>query len=743
MKSFLLICLVALPAFGAMIEVPLAPPVIGRAAGTQNSPRVATDGRDFFAVWVDGRSGGSSIFGTRVLADGTVLDPTGILIAASGGTPGLVWDGANYVVVWQETDTAPDYVTRVSFVRIDRNGMLLGGTKTALVEHNYGAPSIASNGRGSAVIFSMDFTHLALIGQDGAVTNKTFSQPFGRNALIASNGDGYLISWTDLKTSLLRLDNNGDPVATQVTDRLDYTQLIAGNGGPYLLAGLKPGIDGSSCAQSIVGRFVTGSGVSDPIVIHDAGGADLGKFTVAPDSNGFQVVWEKRLGANPCGPAIDGDPPSFHGPQPPFGLAQTHFGQDGSSGTPSMVAEGSGLDLNPSVARNSAAELVVWIENPYTGYRPKIAAAIAHPGEPVVPIAIASSASEENYTGIAAAESTFMTAWSDGDLFQAGTAIYARRFSADGRALDVAPVKVSADDQTSNSTPVVSFDGAVWLFAWYRPSTTVVRRMAADGNWIDAAPFTVGGSVGGFVGFAVASNGNGFAVLTFAGSPVLKMTLIPRTGDPREVTVATIPGLPSYLRYPAMAWDGSAYVAVWSRGATDEIEGIRLDQNGQIVTPLFGIARNARLNVFPAVACRGAMCAVAWQSNDSIAAASIVGGTVIPFNTMIDSASPNTSAQQPTVLATRDGFQLFWSERASATPSLFTAPITAGGIGSPDLLGTSGWSGAAAAAITTRGHLGLTLVHPSTDQAYGGVMRAFLRILSEPTPAPGRRRAAR
>jgi hypothetical protein len=137
------------------------------------------------------------------------------------------------------------------------------------------------------------------------------------------------------------------------------------------------------------------------------------------------------------------------------------------------------------------------------------------------------------------------------------------------------------------------------------------------------------------------------------------------------------------------------------------------------------------------------MCAVAWQSDDSIAAASIVSGTVIPFNKMIDAADPNAYLQQPTVLATRDGFQLFWSERGSATPLLFTASITASGIGSPNPLGTSGFYGAAAPAVTTRGQLGLTLVHPANDPAYGGVTRAFLRILPAPAPEPGRRRVVR
>ncbi|HEX7679135.1 MAG TPA: hypothetical protein VF713_13475, partial [Thermoanaerobaculia bacterium] len=717
----LVVCLSALfaiPGFGKLgpsVEVPVAPPTLGRAAGAQGFPHVATDGHDFFAVWIDSRGGNGSVYGTRVLADGTVLDPTGILVSDSGaafGSPGLVWDGANYVVVWQEEDDT----SRVSFVRVDRNGAVLGTPKT-LLDGYTGSPSIASNGHGSMVIFSKPVGTVVIISQDGSFTRKNpLPQDVGRVMQSASNGDGYLLSWTDTKTSMIRLDDNGDVVpgsAQQLTERGDYTQLIAGIGGPYLLVGTKWGTGGSACAQSIVGRLVTGSGVSDPFVIHDAGGADIENFAAAPDGNGFQVVWMKRLGANPCGPAIDSDPPTFSGPYPPFGLSQIHVGQDGSSGTPSTVAEGSGFDQQPSVARNSAAELLVWVETPYSGNSSKIAAAIAHPDQPLVPIAIASSAAMQIYSGIAASENTFMTVWSEQNPLDLTTAVYARRFGTDGRALDAAPVKVSDDQANSYPEPVVSFDGAVWLFLWSSPPNTLARRMTVDGNWIDAAPLTIGVPVGGVYSYAAASSGNGFAVLTIAYDPALTMTFIPRTGDPRKVPVAKIPGLASYIRFPSMAWDGTAYVAVWFEGNDNDIEGIRLDQDGQIITPLTGILRSPRLDTMPSVACHEGTCAVAWQSSDSIAAASLVSGTLVPFFTVtIAPSAPNTYATFPKLVATPDGFRLFWNELGSSAPSLLTASLTAYGLDSPNLLGAASVTGAA---ITTRGQMGLSLTHAAND----------------------------
>jgi len=340
----LVVLLAALPAFAALgpsFEVPVTAPTIARAPGAQGQPRVATDGRDFFAVWLDGRGGTTSVFGTRILADGTVLDPTGIVIASPGvecDSLGLVWDGLNYVVVWRETYTDPYFETRASFARIDRNGTVLGGPKT-LLDHSRGQSLIASNGHGSVVIFAAFSGSVVRIDQDGSVSQRQ-PKSTGGDLQIASNGDGYLVSWTGPATALLRLDNNGDAVGPeqQLFDTVYYTQLTARIGGPYLLAARKSGPDFNSCARSIVGRLITSGGVSNQFVIHDAGSADIADIVVRPDGNGFQVVWLKRLGPFQCEPLLDSDPPTFHGPWPSFGVAQIHVGVDGSSSAPVTVA---------------------------------------------------------------------------------------------------------------------------------------------------------------------------------------------------------------------------------------------------------------------------------------------------------------------------------------------------------------------------------------------------------------------
>jgi hypothetical protein len=721
----------ATPAFAAparYVDVPVSPPTLARAAGGQRQPHVATDGRDFFAVWLDSRGGTSSLYGTRVLADGTVLDPTGILLNAPEqfcDSFALAWDGASYVIAYQVS-------SRVSFIRVNRDGAILGAPQTIFDAAS--APAIASNGHGSIVIARAFYGYnIARISQDGALSTPKTSLSQSWSTQIASNGDGYLLTSADLThstTSRIRLDDDGDAIAGSALQLPDaaYTQLTAAIGGQNLLAGRKFS-SGDSCARSIVGRLVTSSELSDPFVVHDAGGADIQDIAVTPEGSGFQVVWMKRLGTLQCPYLlVDPGPP----PGPPFALAQIRVGADRSSGTPSTLFEGDGSDEQPAVASNGAAELLVWIETNTTHQTPKIAAAIAHPDQQAVPIPIASSASMQSDPTVAASEGAFMTAWSESGT-DGTSAIYARRFNTDGHPLDADAIKVSTNDQTRASYPTVSFDGAVWLFVWTEDKV-LARRMAADGNWIDAAPITIG-QASGLPNFAVASNGSGFAILTLGYA----LTTIPRTGDPHQVPVPFNLGFTEYLTNPSMAWDGTAYTAVWTRGNNSDIEGIRLDPNGQILTSRFDIAKTSRTETTPSIACHEGACVIAWYSNGSVAATNLIDGTLVPFVHGADNVvplltDPTRNAFRPKVLATRDAFEILWTEYGGATPSSFTASITQGLIATPAPLGPIAIT---AAALTPHDQLALTLTRPG-DAATGGVARAYLRVW----PAEGRRRAA-
>jgi hypothetical protein len=93
---------------------------ISRPHDAQNSPAVASDGTDWLVVWADYRNGTDyDIYGTRVLADGTVPDSEATLIrgaAQNQTSPQVAFNDSNWLVTWgSDVPGAPGpYAARVS-----------------------------------------------------------------------------------------------------------------------------------------------------------------------------------------------------------------------------------------------------------------------------------------------------------------------------------------------------------------------------------------------------------------------------------------------------------------------------------------------------------------------------------------------------------------------------------------------------------------------------------------------------
>ena len=94
---------------------------ISTAPNSQQMPSVAYDGVNFLVTWDDARAVpfNPDIFGARVTASGTVLDPGGIPIAARSAIqaePAVAFDQVNYLVAWHDgsATTYDVFATRVT-----------------------------------------------------------------------------------------------------------------------------------------------------------------------------------------------------------------------------------------------------------------------------------------------------------------------------------------------------------------------------------------------------------------------------------------------------------------------------------------------------------------------------------------------------------------------------------------------------------------------------------------------------
>jgi hypothetical protein len=136
--------------------VVLDPSGFAIASAASDIPAVASNGRDYFVVWTDTRSGNSDIYGARVSASGSVLDGTGVPISTASGAqgyPAITWDGARYVVVWEDARNGDKdiYLARVSPAGsvVDAEGIAIA---TGSLDDR--EPHVASDGTNSLVAWA-------------------------------------------------------------------------------------------------------------------------------------------------------------------------------------------------------------------------------------------------------------------------------------------------------------------------------------------------------------------------------------------------------------------------------------------------------------------------------------------------------------------------------------------------------------------------------------------------------------
>ena len=210
------------------------------------------------------------------------------------------------------------------------------------------------------------------------------------------------------------------------------------------------------------------------------------------------------------------------------------------------------------------------------------------------------------------------------------------RIGANGRKLDGGGVIISGQNQPQAYTSTsVAWDGMNWKVSWGGPTGTRVARVNAAGQVLDPGGVLVAGAVTGLSASAgdgslqlvradfvtsnyevltdhinssnlagpnrtlsigapsqlrvdVAASGAGYMLVyrsrTAARTRVLAQPLDaagnPLTLQPTELDAADSPDYPSY---PAVAWNGSVYLAVWNNASG--VVARRLQPNGAVIDP--------------------------------------------------------------------------------------------------------------------------------------------------------------
>lgn len=193
---------------GTMLDasgVPEADQIVAPAwpASREEVTAVASARPMFFVLWKDTRdpaSNGTALYGARVAADGTPLDPQPIRITdhTSAGA-NVVFDGANVVVTWLRWRHDSFRTVRVSL-----DGELLDAEPLLPPLHSSERPAGASDGTHTLLVGESYPLKLAavLVNHDGVVISDV-TEIAGKNdnyagsPMVSFDGTHYLVVWSD------------------------------------------------------------------------------------------------------------------------------------------------------------------------------------------------------------------------------------------------------------------------------------------------------------------------------------------------------------------------------------------------------------------------------------------------------------------------------------------------------------------------------------------------------------------
>ncbi len=622
---------------------------VSTASGDQGSPALAFDGTSFLVAWADLRSGSPGIYGARVTPAGVVLDPAGIAISTAAdydGSPAVAFDGANFLVVWQDDRSGGN--SDIYGARVTPAGAVLDpqGIAVSTVAGDQRSPVLAFGGASFLVAWT-DFRsggysdiYGARVTPAGAVLDPqgiavSISSSYARYPALAFDGANFLVVWEDFSSLTIsdiygaRVTAGGvvlDTLGIAVSTAADYQWFpaVVSDGTDFLVAW-----EDWRSGSSIYGARVTSAGVVlDPQGIAVSTTASgQGSPALAFDGTSFLVAWSDSRSVSPDIYGARVTPAAVV--LDPTGIA---------------VSRAADCRWLPAVVSDGANFLVVWQDSRNGDSTDIYGARVTPAGVVLDTTGFAISTAARNQCGPALAfdGANFLVVWQDsrnGD----STDIYGARVTPAGEVLDPAGIAVStaADDQ---GYPVVAFDGASFLVAWT--------------DWRSGYTAHIYG-----------------ARVTPAGTVL----------DPSGVAISN--AAQGQLS-PAVEFDGVNFLVVWEdlRGGSYDIYGARVTPAGGVLdTAGFAISTTAYDQFDPALAHDGGNFLVVWQYNRLGNSTGIYGARVTPAGVVPDSediAISTASEYQgcPAVAFDGESFLVVWADFRGGSYDIYGARVTPAGV---------------------------------------------------------------
>jgi VCBS repeat-containing protein len=748
-------------------EFGLDTPVTDPGGGAQTAPAIASNGSGYLAVWADDRAGDVDIYGARVSAAGAVLDTTGIAISTALNAqqaPAVAFDGTNYFVVW--SDGRRGSGTDIYGARVSQAGAVLDAegtgvsTSTAfnLLKNN---PALVFDGTNYLVIWEEQTSFTAPTNLFAAFMSPT-GTPVGttitvstatgnqREASLAFDGTNFLAAWQDeraggpadiyaarISQAGSVLDITGFPVSARADAELNPA--IQFNGTSYFVV-WEDYRNAASGADLYGARVSPAGSVQDPLglpLIQAA--AAQSRPALVRLGTGYLLAWQDQRTAasqsdvyasrvNAAGSVLDG------------------------TGIPVTAAQGAQHSV--AVATNGTDALLAWHDArtlDIIGARLSGAGTVLDANG----FTVSRSANSETNPAVAFDGTNYLVVWQDNR--GNGLDIYGVRVSGTGTVLDASGLPISTADGHQRN-PALVFNGSTYLVTWEDtrsdPTGDIYgARVNPAGTVLDASGLALCARAGVQQSPAVSRDSTNFLLVWEEGgtstSRDIYGTRISPSGAVLDPLFIAINTNTSEQTSPVVAFDGTNYLVAWSdyrnNGASD-VYGARVSQAGAVLDAAgLQLAGGTDAQTEAALAFNGANYLLVWSDYRLAPHSNLFARRVRPAGTLLDATPITVSAaaghqQQASVTFNASDFFISWQDGRGGTDlDIYGGRITPTGV----VLDGDGFPISESAADESQvalaggGAQGVLAVYQATDNSLGrNVQRLKARRLSTPSNTP-------
>jgi hypothetical protein len=486
------------------VERPLTPiGPLGPAASIQFSPTVASNGRDFLALWVDARRGANyDLYAARIGRDGMPGDSKRIPRDGSAWTTQIASAGTDYLIAYP---AGTGTITQ----RLDENGTPISPRRVIPDVH---ALSLVSNGATYLLITEMgntDYHESAILLDREGVPIRTLWSTTDHSVAAGAHYGRYVIVDSSLSAAgatrpmLHTFDESGAVTDTPFPEIKNDVQLVAAFSRDAILVGWqrrydgKPGNISGYLLVDYSGRLQTA------VDLDDANRANSAKPIAWWDGTDFGVIFGndyafettevlrisatgKRLGSNVLTRRAPGglDHPVFASASATAHIVLwsgwdfskdldieactfSSFASIGRSDR-NLISYSGEPQINVRVARAGTHEIVVRAHG--TNF-------LASVDGVTLPIPLREPQDYAGPPAVAAGKESFLVVWSEYLASISNIQLLAVRITFDGRLIDAIPIVLwsGKDEGVGLESANIASDGTTFLITWAQRDVLMAR----------------------------------------------------------------------------------------------------------------------------------------------------------------------------------------------------------------------------------------------------------------------------